>query len=125
MDVLVDNQVISAIPVSIDIELIVTFLIAMFLIFLGVNEDVSSKQYQKKVLLTLYFLLFVIFYFFTDTLLGLSLFFCIWLISGLGLFQKNNISLEKELSITNIFIYICSLWFLVSFHNEYASDSFY
>lgn len=92
------------------VEVVITFFITIFLIFLGINDDVKNKPYQKKNLLVMYLLLFITTFFFENVSLGIIFFLLIWYISGIALLQSDEITLERELGVLKLFNYSTLLW---------------
>src|SRR5699024_8847136 len=78
--------------------------------FIGVNENIDHKKYQKKNLLILYALLFFITYFSNNMLLGFIFFILLLYISGISYLQSDNLTLEKELNILQLFHYATFYW---------------
>ncbi|WKA60327.1 hypothetical protein QWY16_09550 [Planococcus shenhongbingii] len=103
---LLNKEVLYGLPT----EVIITFFVTLFLIFLGINDDVKNKPYQKKNLLVMYLLLFITTFFFENVNLGIIFFLLIWYISGIALLQSDEITLERELGVFKLFHYTTSLW---------------
>jgi|SRR5699024_373629 len=95
---------------ELSIETFFTFLIALFMIFIGINENVDKKEYQKKNLLVMYFILFFILVFFDNVFIGFSIFLFLWYISGVTYLQSEELSLEKHLSNIQLFHYGALYW---------------
>lgn len=109
-----DNFLVDTSNNIITIDIIVSIIISIVIVLLGVNEHYLNKQYQKKHLLILYFIITVaIIYKEKYSLIGiLSFLTIVTIISAINL-AYNDDNLERQMSKKDLFVFKLFEWIFI------------
>ncbi|PEJ68719.1 hypothetical protein CN888_27240 [Bacillus wiedmannii] len=99
---------------SLDLDILITFITAIGIIFFGITDDIRNKTFRLKNILILYISLFIILIFSSSSIGILPLIILGCLAGGIIFLHDQNNDLEKELGIFNLLTYYSLTWILLN-----------
>ncbi|MGR7910644.1 hypothetical protein ACU64V_14620 [Lysinibacillus capsici] len=100
--------------VKLDLDVLITFIVGLGIIFFGISNNVRDKTFRLKNILILYISLFIVIIFFSGNQI-LLLFILIGILAGgiIFLHDKDN-DLEKELGLHHLLFYYSFAWIFLN-----------
>lgn len=99
---------------DLDLDILITFIIGIGVIFFGITDDVKNKNFRLKNILILYISLFIVLIFTISISNIITLILLGFIAGGIILLHDNNNDLEKELNLYSLLEYYSFAWLLIN-----------
>lgn len=99
---------------DLDLDILITFIIGISVIFFGITDDVKNKNFRLKNIFILYISLFIVLIFSISISSIIALITLGFIAGGIILLHDNNNDLEKELNLRSLITYYSIVWSLIN-----------